>query len=297
MSEPSPVQSWVMVALPFDEGLAEILDAWRRHGVAAGHSERTITSRVYTVRKLASSGVDPLTANREQLTAFLAGLKDRRTGADAQRSSKATYRAQLRSFYAWMADCGRREDDPSLKLPRPRTSPGQPRPLSMLDVEAVLAACTDSRAAMTRVYFILAAYAGLRVHEIAKFRGEDIEGLDLRVNGKGGHIATVPLHPKVAALVMTMPTKGWWFPSGSQTGHVHRCSVSSAIARAMRRAGVHGTPHAARHFYGTQVLRASGGDLRMAQRALRHQSITSTAIYTQVADDALRHAIAGIPAA
>lgn len=62
-----------------------------------------------------------------------------------------------------------------------------------------------------------------------------------------------------------------------------------------RRAGVTGTPHALRHHYGTQVLRTSG-DLRTAQRALRHASPASTAIYTQVADDALYRAIAGIPA-
>lgn len=40
----------------------------------------------------------------------------------------------------------------------------------------------------------------------------------------------------------------------------------------------------------------TSGDLRTAQRALRHASPASTAIYTQVADDALYRAIAGIPA-
>jgi site-specific recombinase XerD len=105
------------------------------------------------------------------------------------------------------------------------------------------------------------------------------------------------MHPLVAALAATMPREGWWFPTASASGHVHRCSVSSAIKRAMVRAGVPGTPHAARHHYGTQVLRASGGDLRTAQRALRHASVQTTAIYTQVPDDALRRAITGIPAA
>lgn len=289
-------QTWVMAALPFEESLSDVLDAWARHGIAAGHSDRTIGSRRYTVLRLATAGIDPLTADREDLTRWLAELTDR-TGGPAKRSSRATYRAQLRAFYSWLQDVGRRDDDPSARLPRPRVSQGQPRPLSQEDVERVLAACSDPRARQTKAYMILAAYAGLRVHEIAKFRGEDIEGHDLRVIGKGGHEATVPLHPRVQALADRMRADGWWFPSDAPSGHVHRCSVSSAISRAMHRAGVAGTPHAARHFYGTQVLRASGGDLRTAQRALRHQSITSTAIYTQVADDTLRHAIEGIPAA
>ena len=107
----------------------------------------------------------------------------------------------------------------------------------------------------------------------------------------------MPLHPHVAALVERMPRAGYWFPSDSPEGHVSRVSVSLAIGRAMKRAGVTGTPHGLRHHFGTQVLRASGGDLRTTQRALRHASPATTAIYTQVADEALFRAIGGIPAA
>lgn len=288
--------TWIVAALPLDETLADVLSAWRRHGMASGHSERTITSRIYTIERLARS-VDPMTADRDDLTRWLSELTDGRTGAEAKRSSKATYRAQLRAFYGWLLDTGRRHDDPSLRLPRPRTSPGQPRPLTPAQVEQILRACSDPRSKMIRAYVILACYAGLRVHEIAKVRGEDIQGGSLVVVGKGGHEATLPMHPKVAALAETMPKSGWWFPTLGASGHVHRCSVSSAIKRAMVRAGVPGTPHAARHHYGTQVLRASGGNLRMAQRALRHANVSTTAIYTEIADDALRQAIAGIPAA
>ena len=285
-----PEYTWIVEPLPFEEGLADVLAAWRRHGLASGHSERTITSRAYTIRTLARSGVEPLTATREQLTDWLATLP-------LERSSMATYRAQLRAFYAWLLDTGRRHDDPSAKVPGPRVTQGVPRPLSPSQVDAVLAACADPRARKTRAYFILACYAGLRVHEIAKIRGEDIRGDELLVRGKGGSTASVPMHQMVAALAETMPKGGWWFPTDSASGHVHRCSVSSAIKRAMVRAGVPGTPHAARHHYGTQVLRASGGDLRTTQRALRHKSVQTTAIYTQVPDDALRRAILGIPAA
>lgn len=289
--------TWIVEPLPFEETLTDLLSAWRRHGLASGHSDRTISSRRYTISRLAASGVDPLTATRDQLTDWLGSLQDSRSGEAAKRSSKATYRAQLRAFYSWLIDTDRRQDDPSAGVPRPRTTQGVPRPLSPTQVEAVLAACADPRARQTRAYFILAAYAGLRVHEIAKFRGEDVQGDELMVTGKGGAMSSVPMHPLVAALAKTMPRTGWWFPSDSPAGHVHRCSVSSAIKRAMTRAGVPGTPHAARHHYGTQVLRASGGDLRTTQRALRHKSVQTTAIYTQVPDDALRRAISGIPAA
>ncbi len=288
--------TWFMDPLPLPETLEDVLSAWRRHSMASGHSERTITSRTYTIKGLAKS-VDPLTANREQLTRWLSELTNGRTGVEASKSSKATYRAQLRAFYVWLMDTGRREDDPSARLPKPRVSPGQPRPLTPAQVEAILGACSDPRSRMIRAYVLLACYAGLRVHEIAKVRGEDVQGDDLRVLGKGGHHASLPMHPAIQTLAAAMPAVGWWFPTDSASGHVHRCSVSSAIKRAMVRAGVPGTPHAARHHYGTQVLRASGGNLRTAQRALRHANVATTAIYTDITDDALRRAISGIPSA
>ena len=286
--------TWHMVPLPFDETLADVLAAWRRHSMAAGHSDRTITSRAYTIKRLAASGVDPLSADRDELTDWRAELQDSRTGESARKSSKATYRAQLRSFYTWLADTQRRDDDPSANLPQPRPGRGVPHPVTPEQVRAILDACTDPRTRDTRAYVILAAFAGLRVHEIAKVQGEDFRGDELLVRGKGDALLGVPLHQVVLDLAATMPDRGCWFPSPAPRGHVDRSSVSSAIKRAMVRAGVPGTPHGLRHHFGTQMLISSGGDLRTTQRALRHASPATTAIYTQVVDDTLRRGVSGI---
>lgn len=286
-----------MPSLPIEETLGETLAAFERHGRAAGHSERTITSRAYTVQRLAASGVDVRAATRDQLVDWLAALVDSRTGEPVTRGTKATYRAQLRSFYSWLVDTGRLELSPADKLPTPKPGRGVPHPVTPLQVRRLLDACADPRAATTRAYVLLAAYAGLRVHEIARVRGEDFLGDEIRVRGKGGSDLTVPMHPVLAPLVETMPRTGFWFPSSARRGHVDRSSVSSAIKRAMVRAGVPGTPHGLRHHFGTQMLIASGGDLRTTQRALRHASPTTTAIYTQVADDRLRRGVAGIEVA
>lgn len=285
-----------MEALPLPEGLDDVLAAWRRHALAAGHSDRTISSRAYTIKRL-SLTVDPMVSTRDDLTGWLSALTDKRTGEPAKRSSRATYRAQVRAFYAWLADSGRRGDDPSVGLPKPKVPRGVPRPLSPRQVEQLLAACATPATRQTRAYVLLACFAGLRVHEVARVRGEDLSEGVLRVEGKGGSDATLPLHPEIAEIAATMPERGWWFPSPQGGRPVSRVTVGQAISRAMRRAEVPGTPHACRHFYGTQVLKASGGNLRVAQRAMRHADIRSTAIYTQVSDDTLRDAVWGIPAA
>lgn len=285
---PSMQHTWFMPQLPFDETLADLLSAFRVHGVASGHSGRTIESRESTIRR-ACAEIDPLTVSAEGLVTWLATK-------ELARSSRATYRAHLRAFFAWLRKTDRRADNPALDLPSAKAPRGVPRPISPAGVSAILAACADPRARLTRAYVLLAAYEGLRVHEIAKVRGEDFLEGEVLVRGKGGVVSSVPIHPVVAELATTMPQSGFWFPSESDSGHVSRVSVSLAIGRAMKRAGVAGTPHGLRHHFGTQVLRASG-DLRTTQRVLRHASPATTAIYTQVLDDAAFRAVAGIPAA
>lgn len=283
------------VPLPFPETLADTLDAWRLRGMAAGHSDRTIDARRQTIERLARE-CRPLVASQEDLIGWLAGLTCA-DGEPVKRSTKATYRAQLRAFYSWLVESGRREDDPAVKLPAVGSGRGLPHPLTPVEVQAVIDACSDGRAVWTRAYVTLAAFGGLRAHEIAKVRGEDFHGAELVVYGKGGVTSTVSNTPVLARLAATMPAQGYWFPTSSASGHVHRCSVSTAIQRAFKRAGVVAVPHSLRHHYCTQVLRQTNGDLRTTQRLARHASPSTTAIYTQVLDDTAYRAAASIPGA
>lgn len=272
-----------MLPLPLPETFEDLVAAWRSHGQSLGHSPRTIESRIYTVNKLARDGVDPLTATTAQISDWLAS-------AGMKRSSIGTYRAQLRAWYAWLVLTDRRLDDPTAKLGQMRVDRGTPRPLSDASVVALLAACEDRRSWQTRAYVILACFAGLRVHEIAKIRGEDVSDTHVFVLGKGGKPGLVPLHPRVADLAARMPTSGHWFPSPMEgVEHVSRVSVGLAISRAMQRAKVAGTPHACRHYFATAVLRTS--DILSTQSAMRHKSISTTSIYAQLPNDRVRDAV------
>ena len=287
--EGTRVRDWAMVPLPFEESLTDWLAAFRVHGIASAHSERTIAARESTVTRLAAS-VDLLAVNEDGLVSWLASL-------DVKRSSKATYRAHLKAFFRWLAKTKRRPDNPAADLPTVKSPRGIPHPVATKSLRLVLDACADPRARSTRAYVLLAAYAGLRVSEIAQVAGEDFRDGQVFLDGKGGIVSSVPLHPVLLELAATMPERGPWFPSTAAAGHVSRVAVSLAIGRAMKRAGVAGVPHGLRHHFGTQVLRATGGDLRTTQRLLRHASPATTAIYTQVADETAFRAVAGIPAA
>lgn len=139
---------------------------------------------------------------------------------------------------------------------------------------------------------LLAALAGLRVHEIAKVRGDDfdLERGTLTVVGKGNKRATIPLHPILLDLVPTMPA-GYWFTHWETPDEpISGKSCGQAISRAMQRAGVEATAHQLRHWYGTSLLE-SGADLRTVQELMRHESLATTQVYTRVTSERRRAAI------
>ena len=142
---------------------------------------------------------------------------------------------------------------------------------------------------------LLAAYAGLRVHEVAKIHGRDIDWFNdsIVVTGKGGKTARIPLHDRLVVLARDMPRDDWWFPSPSRPGPVRSHAVSASIRRTMQTCGYDGKPHQLRHFYGTELVRA-GVHLRVVQQLMRHESPATTAIYTQVDDEQLRAGIAAL---
>lgn len=211
------------------------------------------------------------------------------TREGVSRSSRATYHASIRAFHIWLMRAGHRADDPTLATPVPKRPKGTPHPVADAQLSKLLHTVNRRR---TRMMILLAAFAGLRVHEIAKIRGEDvdIEMGALYVYGKGGKTAVIPLHETVAELALTFPREGYWFPSYSSGGPISSRAVSKAIHDTMARAGIKGKPHHLRHWYGTSLAR-NGVDLRTVQELMRHESLATTQIYVEVSDQQRRRGI------
>lgn len=249
------------------------LDEWADWMRALGSSEATIRTRTSGIRTLCQHAHldDPRRVTTRQLVSWLAAAN---TGW-----TRRTYWLSVHAWCAWLVLVGERPDDPSAPIPRPRQPHGVPRPVPEVVVRAVLSNPPGRRA---YAYIVLASYAGLRVHEIAKVRGEDVDGDWLFVQGKGGQGAAVPMHPLVMSLARQMPSVSYWFP-GSHGGHVAADSVSRVVRNAFKSVGSEATAHRCRHLFGTGVLRASR-DIRVTQVLLRHQSLGSTQIYTEVTD-------------
>lgn len=269
--------------------LETMLNDWAGWQRAAGLSERTITERGNVVRGLAAGAThEPATLDRRDVVAYLG-----RRGLSP--STRATYHASAAAWFRWCVEAGYRPDDPMAGMRAPRRPRGVPQPVSAAQLGALLATVNRRR---TRAMVLLMIYAGLRVHEVAKLRGEDVDvpGGTLRVVGKGGRVAVIPLHHELAALAARMPAHGWWFPA--YTGRdepITPAAVSTAVGRAMRRAGYDGHAHQLRHWYGSELV-AGGVDLRTVQTLLRHESLATTQVYTAVPDAARRAGITSLSA-
>jgi integrase len=258
-----------------------VIEDWRLAQRAQGLSARTVTERCRVVSALAAATGDPVTVTTRAVRGWIGGQ-------DVSTSTRATYDRYTRALFRFMVEDGIRPDDPMAKARRIRDPRMEARPVTDAHLERLLHSRMHWR---TRVMIYLCAFQGLRVHEVAKVRGADVDLLAglLFVKGKGGVTASLPLHPLLAQAAEQMPREGYWFAAHEytgRTGHILGNSVSSQLSTAMRRAGIPGgTAHRLRHWYGTSLV-ANGTNLRAVQQLLRHASLQTTERYVRVEDQA-----------
>lgn len=249
---------------------------------AEERSPATIRDRGRCLRRLHEDlphGI--LYACTEQLQAWLAYDQ-------WDRWTRYTYTSHLLAFFRWLLAQGIRDDDPTRALRRPPAPKCLPRPATAAQIAVALTAPEPLRTAV-----LLAMYEGMRRSEIARCRREHItEELTIIPIAKGGNAQSVPTHPIV-----------WEHVRGLEPGPliVHRGyemtpeRLSGYALRWFRSRGLRGFGlHQLRHWYGTTIQRELG-DIRVTQECLRHASISSTQIYTQVTPGQRAKAVAALP--
>lgn len=262
-----------------------LTDEWTIVMRAQSLRTRTIEERIRVIVAISrdtKTSADKLTT--EQILVWLA---DKPTAI-----TRWTYYTSLKAFYRWLELIGRINLNPITQVPAPKRPSYTARPVDAVHINQVLSEPLRRR---TRLMIVLAAYAGLRVHEIAKIRSRDYDSVtgQLTVEGKGGYIDVVPLHPEVRKAIRTadLPAVGWWFPSYVKPGqHVSSRDVGNTITAAFARIGATVTAHQLRHSFATYLLE-SGIDLRTVQVLMRHRSVATTAIYTRISMEQQRQAV------
>ncbi len=255
----------------------EVLEEYARWMRSWGASESTVRQRLVCVRaRMKEWGPDGFT--QRNIEGFLGR-------PDLAQWSRSTYHSHLMSFCSWLEATGASESNPMSSVRKSKRPKPAPRPLSEAEVELILSRATGRE----RDWVLLAMLAGLRAHEIAKIRGQDVSPDGIYVEGKGGSRNTLPTHPDLWQMAQRYPRTGYWFPS-RKGGHVNAATVTNRVSALFTRLGISGSVHRARHTYGTRLLRA-GVNIRKVQKLMRHANLETTATYTAVDEDELRAAV------
>jgi integrase len=257
---------------------------------AEGCSPRTIAQRTAAVQRLAAT-TDPVTTTTQQVTDWIAA-PNTHTGRTRSAATIDTYWRDLNAWYDHIVAAGHLTTSPMAGLRRPPQPKGIPRPLPTDDYRHLVATAHGNLLA----WLMLGLREGLRTAEIARFRGDQIEGDWIVAHGKGGRIDMLPLHPCIADLAGDYPRSGYWFPGRGRYPHVWPESVTRAVREHFRAHGVPaGAVHRLRHTYGTELIR-SGANVRVVQRLMRHANLATTARYAEAAPEEAAEAVRRLPA-
>lgn len=226
--DPQPSTRCFATELPANLAVDLIAD-WATWQYGQSLSVRTVTERASAVKRCAQhTGTAPEFLQPQQIAEWLAN-------DEWSARTRVTYYLALSAWFRWLATMGHRPVNPMERVGKPRQPRTVPRPITDANLRRLLGVLMRRR---TRAMILLAALQGLRAHEIAKVKAEDFDLVDrtLTVKGKGGVVATLPLHHLVVEHAYLMPRTGHWFP-GSDQGYQRRESVCQMIKQAMVRAG------------------------------------------------------------
>jgi len=283
---PSPVQ--IPEHLSFLQGFRDFLIAQ----TVSPHTRNAYLSDLIQCSDYCSSTPLPLW-NSEDIADVLFELTKQ---GKSPRSIARTLSA-LRSFFKFMREQQLRSDNPVATHKTPKLGRALPKDLSELDVEHLLHAPDINTALGLRDRAMLEVlYAcGLRVTELLNLRLEliNLKQGYLRITGKGNKERLVPLgHVSIEWVEKYLnEARPQLYKSATDYlfltqhgGIMSRQNFWYAIKRYALQAGIQAelSPHTLRHAFATHLLN-HGADLRVVQMLLGHSDLSTTQIYTHVA--------------
>jgi integrase/recombinase XerD len=240
--------------------------------------------------------------DRELINGYVANLNARQYA----KSTVARKVAAVKSFCAFLLDHGNLSTNPTAAIDSPRAPKPVPKPMTTQEVDALLLAVrrTDTPEAIRDTAMIELVYAtGMRVTELVSL---NLDSLHLsprpawvRCVGKGAKERTIPVHEQ-ASLALER-----YLDAGRPALLKNRTQTALFVNRRgerLTRQGfwlilkgyvktariqTHVTPHTLRHSFATHLLRG-GASVRDVQELLGHANVSTTQVYTQLADRHLR---------
>jgi integrase/recombinase XerD len=239
---------------------------------------------------------------RDLIVDYVLSLK-RKNYAEATVARKV---AAIKSFFQYMQAEGTIRRNPAESLESPRVGRQLPKPLSVTEVDDLLEQPlkrNTPEAKRDRAMLELLYATGLRVTELVSLNVDDVNMSPphpyVRCMGKGQKERTIPIHDQAAVSVVE------YLNDGRAILVKNRAESALFVNRRGERLTRQGfwlilkqyareanitkpvTPHTLRHSFATHMLRG-GAPLRNVQELLGHANISTTQVYTQIANEHVR---------
>ena len=240
-------------------------------------------------------------AHEVDLSAYLAVRVSGK--ASIRPSTQSRLLSSLKRFYRHSLLKNTVKADPTVRMDPPKQARRIPRTLTEADVEALLAApdTTNPGGLRDRAMLELIYACGLRVSELIGVRHShlDLNAGVIRVLGKGTKERLVPLGEEAIAwidryqrdarsAILSGRSSDYLFVTARGENmtrqtfwHLLKRHAANAVP------GKSLSPHTLRHAFATHLLN-HGADLRVLQLLLGHADISTTQIYTHVANERLK---------
>lgn len=293
--------------------LRESVEAFAVRLRAQGRSEHTVSSYLRDLRlfvRILSDEYPNLTLHDIRPATMDSVLTDPSVthSPDGSQRSPATMhrlKASVRSFFAWAVEAGLVESNPAKSISTKRLARRSPEFLTEPEKRRLLKELHDRAnplAKRDRIIFELFLGTGSRLSELVNLDVDDVDldGKHIRIVGKGGV-------PQVKFIKSSLRSALRAYLAERRRADDSSCPALFLSLRGTRlcprqialrlthwlvRAGITRkiTPHGLRHTFATHLY-AKTSDLLLVKRALGHRDISTTEIYTHLADEALEEAI------
>lgn len=247
-------------------------------------SQKTIKSYLYYITSfLQKASKGPRAVDGQDIKMYLEGL------ANSGRSASTINIAYSALLFYFVKILRRRF---FINIPRAKKRPKLPRVFSKDEVKRILASINNVK---HKLMLGLMYSSGLRVSEVVRVRVGDLDFsrklLYVR-QGKGAKDRVTIIAKKIAGVlkryVKNRQTDESVFAS-RRGGRLSERTVQKVFALALKRTGMNkgGSCHSLRHSFAIHLLE-SGTDIRYIQELLGHSQLTTTQVYTKVADNNLQ---------
>lgn len=258
----------------------------------------------FTEKNFAGSKLTSL--NYAQLQEFVRSISEEGMSAFSQ----ARILSGVKAFYKFLIMEDLIQDDPTVLLEAPRLGRKLPDTLSIVEIDALLAAIdlSSPEGQRNRAILEILYSCGLRVSECVELKINHLylesSGVGfIRVIGKGNKERLVPIgssatkqlliyKDEVRPLVTIQKGYESHIFLSRRGRKLTRALVFNIIKSLAQIIGLQKTisPHTFRHSFATHLIEG-GADLRAVQEMLGHESITTTEIYTHLDRDYLRSVV------